>query len=85
VAHDAQDGASHYLVEEMAHDFQDGSLIPRLWLTCSCGLELSHQFQDGGSLFLVDKMADDVHGDGEDDGGILLGRYGIQRLKINIS
>jgi hypothetical protein len=29
-------------------------------------------------------MAEDVHGDGEDDGGILLGRYGIQRLKYNI-
>jgi hypothetical protein len=47
---------------------------------------LSHHIQDGGSLFLVDKMADDVHGDGEDDGGILLGRYGIQRLKtISVS
>jgi hypothetical protein len=65
----------------MALDLKDGSLIPRLWLRCSCG-QLSHHFQDGGSLFLVDKMADDVHGDGEDDGGILLGRYGIQRLKI---
>ncbi len=43
---------------------------------------MSHHFQDGGSLFLVDKMADDVHGDGEDDGGVLLGRNGIQRLKI---
>jgi hypothetical protein len=46
---------------------------------------VSHHFQDGDSLFLVDKMADDVHGDGEDDGGILLGRNGIQRLKNNFS
>ncbi len=33
------------------------------------------------SLIFVDEMADDVHGDGEDDGGVLLRGYGVQRLE----
>jgi len=58
----------------MPHAFHDGGSLVLF-------SKMPHDFQDGGSLFLVDEMADDVHGDGEDDGGILLCRNRIQRLK----